>query len=307
MVNHSQKTNMEETKYTAVTDERLRDACGTIVWWRLSGGIDLARLTEAWKASGLDPAWLPEPPSADVALHRAMCEHRTSTHLVRALKNGWALVQERVEGSGDDEKLRYTELVRASLNKVGRPHVVGAYDLEPVVEARYHNRIDQDFDHYSNTLTQADLPAWLSRMMTRVNATTLRPTGGVNFVPRTSLATWEKVVGALHAASSHKVFGVPAMPTADALDAIMDAIEQEAQGEIEAIEEQLIESDLGVRALHGRITKTERINDKLSEYEDLLGRRSTAMHEKIEKLRANISIAIIKAEAAEARTEGGAS
>src|SRR5580692_101007 len=95
------------TQNLIVTPEAVISA-GTISYWRLSGQINLYRLTGYWTQMGLDPKALPKPPGPAVALGRAVRMEAGPRMLVRPLTEeaAWAIVEETVTAG----KIGYRQL-----------------------------------------------------------------------------------------------------------------------------------------------------------------------------------------------------
>jgi hypothetical protein len=272
------------------------ETAGSAVWWRLSGGLNLAALEAAWVEAGLDPELLPRAPSPQTALARAAKTQAGPRMLVRSLDGGkgWAIVAEKAQG----EDLDYAVEARLGLNAAG----------QLVVKPVDHKRADELAASYRRHLTdliQADVSPWLTKLMGTVHAVSLRDTGGVYFVPRTHLDMWRAMVAAIRKASSHAVLGMPCMRTDEAIEAITDAIAQEARAEAEALEEELAKAQsgdadapkLGSRALEGRLTKADRVKAKVASYEALLGQKLDALHERLDEVKAKLARARLTVEA----------
>ncbi len=94
----NQTTNTTGTRVRqdiiAVLDEQ---NAGAIMFWELSGQVDRETMLAAWKAAGLDPKLVPDFPSDQEALRRAMESLREKHVLVRPCGAGYALVGEREE------------------------------------------------------------------------------------------------------------------------------------------------------------------------------------------------------------------
>lgn len=266
-------------------------AAGAIVWWRLSGGLQLSTLAEAWANAGLDPELLPAPPSPSVALRRSMGDAKgaQSRTLVRVHpKGGFALIAESDTAEGE---LEYRQDLHAAIDKVGRLTVVPD-------DHRYAELVRGNYTAHLEMLIQADVSPWLCGLMDKfLDAVRLRDTGGVYFIPRHSMAKWQRVVDAIRNGSQHTLNAVPAMRTQDAVDAIEDAIAVEARSAVQSIETELSLGGLGVRALENRIATTTQVEEKLARYESFLGGRLAKLHDDLDALRATLTVAITKAEA----------
>jgi hypothetical protein len=269
------------------------ETAGVVTWWKLSGGLNLDALTKAWSDYGLDPALLPEIPSGEVALRRAMNEQAEKRILVRPLTEGkLALVQEDVDG----DNLSTSTLLVASVSKLGTLKVENKAGLHQPTASRV-DKLKADFEFFSENITQQDVSGWLCKVMKNLQAVSLRESGGIYFVPTFAMAQFTAVVSALHDASAHTVHQIPAIPTAEALDAITSAITEEAEKAVAAIEADLQGGNLGKRALETRTNLANDVEQKLAAYENLLNSRNDGLHKKLEDLRYNVSLAVMRVEA----------
>lgn len=264
------------------------DTAGSAVWWRLSGGLNLAALEAAWLAEGLDPDLLPHAPTPAVALCRAAKTQAGPRTLVRSLDagKGWAVVAERASG----ENLDYAVEARLYLDAAS----------QLVVKPAEHKRaaeLKASYRRHLEDLIQADVSPWLCKLMNSVHAVSLRDTGGVYFVPRTHLDHWKSMVKAIRAASSHVVLGMPCMRTDEAIEAILDAISQEVAAEANALDAELARSadpdadapKLGDRALENRLAKADRVKAKVAAYEGLLGQGLDNLHSRLDEVKAKLA------------------
>lgn len=289
--------NEQASGLLAVLDGAGTPAAGAIIWWRLQGGVELERLRAAWEAEGLETAWLPSAPGPSVALTRAVNELRDTHRLVRSLPKGAGhvvkLERARKDVDGNVVDLDYDTDMRVALDKVGRVQVTPAWHDDAA-------KVTELFDRYQRELVQADVSPWLCRLVDKLSAVALRDTGGIYFVPRFELPTWERIVRALRAATAHTVSNVPAMRSEEAVRAIADAVSVEAEAEFESIMRQLEDGELGERAIENRVELTRRIEGKVLRYEELLGEKLEKLHARAEELRASLSVAAIKVDQARA-------
>lgn len=129
--------------------------------------------------------------------------------------------------------------------------------------------VREQYDYYRGAITPTEASAWLSRQIMRLGGTPLRPDGGLYFIPRESIEEWNRVVRAMGASSDHRFLGVPVMPAADTSEAILDAMEAEAQSMFEHAAEAL--PSLGPKAKATLLKKVAAMTAKAAKYEKLLG------------------------------------
>lgn len=259
--------------------------CGAIVWWSLSGYVRKDALTKALLDAGLPELWDCRPVSQAVALTRAVMGLATNKRLVRALqqRGRYAVVDETV--AGDD----WGANVKCKIwLQDGTPHV------EPY-DPNLHAEVTEAYQEHGEILTHDDISMWLTNMTRQVTAVTLRDRGGIYFVPREHLPIWRKITAAIGSVSEHECYEVPALGSDEAISAIVTAVLREAAREGANIELALLNSELGVRALQGRIHACQAARAKVSKYEALLGVSMTAMVESLTVLEGQLAAAALAA------------
>ncbi len=274
------------------------DAAGAIVLWRLSGDTSYDRLKAAFAAVGLDERLLPELPSAEVALRRAVKEHESKHVLVRSLPGratGWALVAEQVKAPSEQEELdplAYAVSFQVRLHK--NPNELAfSHPNNPIA-----HKISADFRMNLERLESGDTAGWLCQMVRHVKAIPLRDTGGVYFVPRETLGVWRQIANAVRDASASYVAEIPALRSAEALSTILDSLLRESAHEIELLERDLTaEREMGKRAVGTRISRCASLEEKLGTYERLLGTQLVDVRAKLETLNAGFASAMLIANA----------
>ncbi len=278
------------------------EQAGAVVWWRTSGGIDLAALDAAWGAAGLPIKLVPSAPRPSAALRRAVNEHRGERRLVRPLASGgFALVDENA--SGDD--LQHEVTCRAKLVPPvgdGAPTIAVEppdHPIAPHLTASYAAHLGQ--------IEQGDVSPWLVKVIEHCQAVSLRDTGGIYFVPKAQLDTWRAMVAAIRTAGQHTVFEMPALKSDEAVAALLDAVVREAEATASLMEQEVSGGDLGERALKTRVERAAALESKVTSYEGLLGTTLTEIHERCERLRAQLTIALVQASASEGEASGGTS
>jgi hypothetical protein len=268
-----------------VTEENTE--AGAVVWFELSGPVDHDRLCEAWEKEGLDPNLLPSLPSPEVALARAVREHSGRRLLARRVEAGhWALVSETTT---EDKKLHHEVVTVARLGK------------DVLVVEPEHPGIRSSFAGNLEVLDSNDISNWLIQLARAAKAVSLRPMGGIYFLPKLVLEQFRRYARALESVSGHHVHRIPAMRTDEAVAAVLSAITAEAESEAEAFEKELSDNTLGARGFDNRATSAQAMKEKLASYEELLGVSLPALSDKLERLRGSLAAAaLMKAAAKEA-------
>jgi hypothetical protein len=254
------------------------ETTGAVVYWSMSGDLDLDRLRSAWGRAHLDTEWLPAPPSPTAALRRAAQERRSRSCLVRQHpEGGWTFVHEEASASS----LEYTVGVRVWIDAAGAFHTSDESSTTAgVVRVAY--------DLARQTVDGVEMSGWLTWFARKLNAVALRSTGGVYFVPRDSMETFRKAKAALAAASTHRVFEIPALKSSDAIAAILDAVQREVDDMAEQIRGEVAEG-LGARAVRTRVDALNALTGKVRAYEKLLGRPMTGATAEIARMNADLA------------------
>lgn len=273
-----------ETGIIAVT-ENIEEA-GAVLYWSLSGGLDADKFEAAWIAGGLDANLLPETPTPETALRRALNEQKQHRRLVRPIKGGWAVVDETDGAQG----LEYRTRLTAHLNKIGHLRIDDPDDTDAEIIGA---DIATAYRRHQDMLTQNDISTWLVNMARKCQAVALRDRGGIYFIPHEALEHWRAMTGTLTDVSDHTCFEIPALKTEQAVDAILDAITREAEAVAADMEKELMEGDLKQRALQTRSRKCEEVMAKLNSYEKLLGKSLSTISDRVDTIQADLAAATL--------------
>lgn len=280
---------------------------GRIVMWQLSGGgVSLESLENALKEveSSANP---PSPVTPKLALHRAVetvaTELGFETLLLGAKEvekdaNGkpkgyqrkrgdWAIVKRPKERMTDMGGAEVVYSIVASA-RVGAGDQLEATVSDVREDDDLERKLKAAYAASKGVLVPADIGNWLCDKLRGLDAMALKPNGGIYFIPKPNVARWDKVVAALAKVSAHKIHGIPAMRTQDAIDAIMSAITEETRAECERVNKEIAESGLGKRALESREKEADDLLSRLERYETLLGGRLDDLRSAIDETRAAI-------------------
>lgn len=254
--------------------------CGAITYWRLSGNTDYNTLRTAWLAAGLPKDWLIMLPSPADALRRAMAGQKERRRLVRPLADdhGWAVIREEL--GSDKQQLRHEQEFSVNLTEWGTLEFSGVINGEAKeIEAAYITALD--------TLTSADVGGWLVELAKRITAVSLRDSGGIYFVPRNQMPTWNTIAEVLHQTTSNIIHKVPAMNGKDAAAAVLDGLQHEAERLAKDISDDL-RKGVGKRAINTKRGQCEELKTKLDGYAAMLGDALDGLKDKAFKLGAQL-------------------
>jgi len=278
---------------------------GAVVYWSLRGSLDVSALTQVWEDAELPPEILLHPPSPDAALSRAVRTLASPRTLVRPLegRKGYALVHERAKG--DD--LEHVVGLSVRLDAVGRLQFLchkhgnwlslGRDTFGDTAALKQAQAVQAAYDQALGEAAPEDVGGWLVRIALKyLDGVGLRDAGGFYYIPPAHVASWESVKRAVRAVSSHKLQQIDAMRSEDVVDAVLDAVDEEAQVFVEKTFSELAD-EMGVRALRTRVKRAEQVEAKVRRYEGLLGMRLEKLRERVGECQAAVAAAILRAEA----------
>jgi hypothetical protein len=295
----------------SIDDKELdKNACGRITMWSLNGDVTVEALAKALKDAG-SPAIPPEAPTAIVALHRAVDvvakASKAKTHQIRrghwAIVNKGAVVTSEDEAPADPVDPNAPTLPAPPDSRPGDRKLV--YNVEAiarvegdnlVVEGEGEALIRAAFDAAKATLAPTDVGNWLCDKLTALGAVPLRDRGGVYFIPRDVVQKWEKIVVALKACSGHVVHKIPALRSADAVEAILAAVTADTRAACDKITGEIADGSVGKRALASREEQTAELLARVERYERLLGQRLDDLRGVMAETGKAIAVAILAAD-----------
>lgn len=242
---------------------------GATVFWGLGEWTDLARLGENLGAVGFGDC-VPERRPQMAALRDALeAQMGGPCVLIRPLvkKDGFTVVKEE-RGVEENE---YSNLMRVRLEKL-------ADDSTKLLFAPWDHRaqaITESYNKHLGLLRAGQVATALVKIITRLRATTLRPTGGLYWVPDESLAAWRDVALAVEQSAAegkrHSVYTMLNVMDAEAVRAVRDAVVAEITADAARIYEEVFSGELGDKALANRKEQAELLREKCALYEELLG------------------------------------
>lgn len=279
------------------------ESAGAITYWRLAGAVNLDTLRRAWLSEGLDEADLPPAPDPEIALRRAVNAQAGRRRLVRPLqrRGAWVVQDEEISEVMGRPTAKHTDVavIRWTGNLAAAyPFEILSADVGFAAYSAVHDAIIAAYNDALGKLDPHDISAWLIERANKLDATGLRDTGGIYFIPSPGVPTWKRTMSALNVATgnTHKVFRIAALRDQDAVAAILDAITQEALSEVARFREILIEGEVGARGLQARARECQGVLDKVERYEALVGARLDPLRKSIEDMQANLGAAALKAQ-----------
>lgn len=258
---------------------------GAVLYWRLSGTTNGDKLAAVWSAAGLEPDLLPDMPSVELSLRRAMSDQRQKRMLVRPLDGakGWMLVRETAVGESLTHKPELCVRMQS-----------GVLTFEPA-DHELRAKIVASYDRHLTTLSAEDISKWLCSLIRTLHAVTLRESGGIYFILHDQVTRWHTMVRAIRTAANHTLFEIPAMRSEDAVEAVIAAVQAEAEQVASTLETELDIAELSPGALRTRQSKVQATAAKVSKYERFLGVSLAELQLRLRGLNANLAEAALLA------------
>jgi hypothetical protein len=264
-------------KETVMVENRL-DVGGAVVFWSLAEWSDRGRLAAGLAALGLN-SLAPEPMPAPAAL-RAALEHVFGGPrvLVRPLasRDGFAVVREDRGLASNQYQTQLTARVG-----IGSPPDLkfDPHDTRALaVEGSYRLHLER--------VSAAQVSNSLVRLVETLGGTRLRPSGAVYWVPGHRLDDLARAARAVEEAADRRpnaVYVLRHRLDADAVRAVRDAVVAEVYAEAGRIKEEVLNHELGTRALETRQKQAAELREKVSLYEDLLSVGLKGLHRAVDE------------------------
>lgn len=259
---------------------------GALVYWSLRAGVvQYDKFCAAWIAGGGHPDCLPDAPSRETALRRAMSAQKSARQLARttATRGNWALVVEYAE----KDDLDYDVTARAHLDEVGQLVVRG--------NEKHTQRITESFNYYLDHINHDDISAWLVDMLDDYHSVRMKPNGGLYYIPEHESAAFERVATLVEKISGKLITieFIPAQNRASVVKAVLDGLLEEMVTFTNNIDQQIADG-VGKRGLTNRIADCDRQIERMSAYESLIGPRVAKLCEHINAVRARVVLATLR-------------
>lgn len=275
-----------------------QNACGAVVFWDLSGNVKINKLRGTWVAQGGDEKDLPDPPSALVALKRAMEATYTGRQwIVKPLSNesGYAALERE---SDENDKPVYRTKASAWLKDAAGSEL----KFSDGMDAGYMDTIEIRYVTERLYYTNIELGAWLVESVSRdMNGVPMRRDGRMYFVPRANMEVWRRLKNAmLTAAPLSKMHEIPALESAEASAALADAMAQEVATAARELEEEMKTWEDGkkphAKTYADREARARQVEAKVASYEAIIGASLFTLRERMDKVAVAISRAAMMAE-----------
>lgn len=248
-------------------DEVKVKVAGGVTYWASTEWYSRSNLIIEWSQAGfggLVPAPTTPLESLKYAVRKAAGGHNFLAR--KRAGNSMAIVREVVDGreaSYHDELICYVEGEEIKFDNILHPMVGGIHTAYYIARQRIPGK---------------KVTSSLTTIAGRLHATTLRPRGGVYWLPESSLPAWRHIARGLKRASlsgPSQIYLLTTAMTPATANAVVDAVKRNIASRLLAIHKEMDDPKLGDR---GRKTKLAEIKDlaaKADLYSELWNRSLT--------------------------------
>ena len=261
---------------------------GAMVLWSITGTADGETVNNRLKALGLPPAATIDEQEA---LRLSMQEDARGRLMVRPLAQGvgYALVQE----SDDGTEMQYDEVYRAIVVDgalVGQPgEKVVSPKLGPaggsLTLPDVYRTLNQRHGKWYGQVNADKLGACLTNAVRFLGGVAVRHRGGVYWLADEALGALSQVAQVVEAeAPGSSVFRVKTVADEQTVRLVSSSLSHEVETEAARIQDELQSGDLGERAIETRRARLDVLQQKVEDYESLLGETMDSLKDRLEEV-----------------------
>lgn len=249
---------------------------GGVTYWTLTSKLTQrdALLAEL-KLSGLEK-FCPRTPTAEWCAKKALKKLSNRDDLVRPLeaKDGFSLVN---EWRGQDEN-SYRHALSVKLEADGKA-VFNPESLKPV-------GWDETFASLRGSVPPGKMGQSLTALVYHLGGIALRQSGGVYWLPSTSMSGWRSMARALSRASGGNsvIYVIKHKMDEASMRAVRDAVVEDVGGEVERIHKEVMNGELGKKALELRTARAKVLCMQVENYEKYVSCSLTSLRDSLNKL-----------------------
>jgi hypothetical protein len=241
---------------------QLFDIAGAAVYWTLSEATDFETLRDGLSAAGFGK-FAPEPRTEQATLKEAL-ENLYPGHDIKALADRKCFEVTKCHAGTDRNEHRHVITARMICGRVET-------DSEAILD---NDKIGAEYRRLKDRIPYHTVTRILTDIVSDLNGTTLRPTGGIYWLPADRLERWEMAADLIERASldrKSRVYTLRTICDESAVLAVRAALTAEIEREAADIEKRLHEPTAGYEAKRTQRKRAEALRQKLTRYESDLG------------------------------------
>lgn len=290
------RTQQAKGNYIAVAGNAA-DLAGKAFGWALTGLYDYDEYCAACEARGIEPRDLQ---SDDKHLKRAVTDVTGGRSYMKVpIKGecgGWSI--KRKKDKIDDKTLDDADLLTELRVWLMKDETL---KFEPE-EHPLRDSIEAGFKRHRFSINTDDRSEWLLKILTSLNAINImRKRGGVVFLPADKLAVFQPYIDVLEECGADEVDEMNVATTdPKGVRSILRGVLREAALLRDNVSKELSkkgDEKLGKRGLNSLKDRTVEFEEKLVDYEDILGDALDEIAKNMENVQASVARSILAAEA----------
>ena len=270
---------------------------GKVAYWTLGNKTDaeaLRKELELLNLSKFAPDNNTNKASLKIALERICSNRRRLVRPRPAGERGYAIVTETKDQNGKslDHSVDFDVLLPDGMDTPVFRDPTSGDIINPLEEPQILHRYQIEQDRCSSH----KLGIALVRIVDHFHGVSLRPTGGLYWIPEGILSRWDAVGAAVERCSSDSSNIVYCLKTAmddEMKRAVIDGLSRELNNEIQTMEESVMSDDLGKRALRTKKERCERLRKRVSGYQKMFKVTLDSLDESLERVESAVAISAL--------------
>jgi hypothetical protein len=235
----------------------------------------------------------PKANSPKAGLHASLMKlYGRSGHLVRTLKGkrGYAVVREERNNAGsvtgNSATLLHTTLFEVTLDQSDSLVPTWEEIENNALPDSLKNTIQAEFVRQLKVCSHNALARSVVRMIDSLHGISLRPTGGVYWLPEQAIDVWNQVADAIEISGpGNNIYGFRTAFDEESAATILDALTRNVMEEVERMAEEVADADLdlGKRAMTTKLARAKMLKNRVAHYGKMLGTVAAEASKKMDK------------------------
>jgi hypothetical protein len=235
------------------------DIAGSAVFWTLGDLTDHQRLANAFQSAGL-AKFTPEPLTNYSALREALDQSHPGCEIfpVKGSTDTFEVIRVKRDSDAPEARNVYEVVLTAHATAYGTVEINGA--TAPA--------LTEKFQQLKRTVSYNGVSRAMVDIVYSLGGTTLRPSGGIYWIPNAVFERWEMIAVAVEAAGpKNRCFALRTILDENSANAIREALTQEIARESKEIDDTLSDPTSGMRAAKTARDNDQRLRRKIETYE----------------------------------------
>lgn len=238
------------------------DIAGSAVYWTLGESTDFSKFSAALKSAGFHKN-IPDRPTDYACLRDALQDDQTGAEVFPVKGTAQPTFEVvRVRSNGQEKTNEYRHVMTAWVTPSGNVET-------DTGDSATDWRLTDSFRRRRETLPYHAVSRSLVEIIFQLQGVSLRPSGGIYWIPTASFERWEMVANAVEMAGhKNKAFALKTMLDEHSATALREALSNEIERESREIESILSDPETGMKSARTQKIKAKDLRRKIEAYED---------------------------------------